>query len=49
MKLILDGPKYLFPLVDGIDFLSLSILANDPEKLIEDIDYVLYYKLGFNK
>lgn len=23
--------------------------ANDPEKLIEDIDYVLYYKLGFNK
>ena len=35
-KLILEGPKYLVPLVDEIDvtFSSLKILANEPEKLL---------------
>jgi hypothetical protein len=34
-KLIFDGPKYLDPLVDGIDFLSFAIFDNDPEKLLQ--------------
>ena len=34
-KLIFDGPKYLSPLVDGTDFLSLAIFDNDPEKLLQ--------------
>jgi hypothetical protein len=33
-KLICDGPKYLDPLIDGIESLSLVILDNDPEKLL---------------
>ena len=33
IKLILDGPKYLVPLMDGDDDLSFSIFANAPEKL----------------
>jgi hypothetical protein len=32
-KLILDGPKYLVPLIDGIDNKSFSVFFNDPEKL----------------
>ena len=35
IKLIFDGPKYLFPLSDGIDFLSLSIFDSEPEKLLQ--------------
>ena len=34
-KLILDGPKYLTPLVDGISIKSFSSLINDPEKLFQ--------------
>ena len=34
-KLILDGPKYLVPLADGIDKKSFSILLNEPEKLFQ--------------
>ena len=32
-KLILEGPKYLVPLIDGIDNKSFSIFFNDHEKL----------------
>ena len=32
-KLILDGPKYLVPLMDGDDDLSFSSFAKAPEKL----------------
>jgi hypothetical protein len=35
IKFILDGPKYLVPLSDGIDFLSFTIFANEPEKLLQ--------------
>ena len=34
-KLILDGPKYLAPLVEGTENKSFSILVNDPEKLFQ--------------
>ena len=33
IKLILDGPKYLAPLMDGDDDLSFSSFAKAPEKL----------------
>ena len=35
IKFIFDGPKYLVPLSDGMDFLSFSIFANAPEKLLQ--------------
>jgi len=35
IKLIFDGPKYLVPLSDGINFLSFTVFANDPEKLLQ--------------
>ena len=35
IKLIFDGSKYLSPLIDGIDFLSLTIFVNEPEKLLQ--------------
>ena len=36
-KLILDGPKYLCPLIEAIDVLSESemIFATEPEKLLQ--------------
>ena len=34
-KLIFDGPKYLNPLIDEVDFLSLAIFVNEPEKLLQ--------------
>ena len=34
-KLILDGPKYLKPLIDGIETRSLNSLVNEPEKLLQ--------------
>ena len=33
-KLICDGPKYLMPLIEGIETRSLVKLASDPEKLL---------------
>ena len=33
-KLIWEGPKYLFPLIDGEDTKSFSTFLNDPEKLL---------------
>ena len=35
IKLIFDGPKYLNPLIDGIDLRSLVIFDNEPEKLLQ--------------
>ncbi len=35
IKLIFDGPKYLSPLIDGIDLRSLVIFDNEPEKLLQ--------------
>ena len=32
-KLILDGPKYRVPLMEGIDIKFFSVFFNDPEKL----------------
>ena len=32
-KLILEGPKYLSPRIDGIEILFFSTLVNAPEKL----------------
>ena len=34
-KLIFDGPKYLSPLIDGIDLRFLVIFDNEPEKLLQ--------------
>tara|TARA_Y100000996_G_scaffold225467_1_gene177342 strand:- start:19 stop:390 length:372 start_codon:yes stop_codon:yes gene_type:complete len=34
LKLILDGPKYLVPLSEGIPILILAIFDKDPEKLL---------------
>ena len=34
-KLILDGPKYLTPLIDGMDNKFFSVFFNDPEKLFQ--------------
>ena len=34
-KLILDGPKYLIPLIEGIVFKSSSTFLNEPEKLFQ--------------
>ena len=39
-KLILEGPKYLVPLIDGIDNKSFSIFFKDAEKLFH-VDYSL--------
>ena len=33
IKLILEGPKYLSPLIDGTSNKSFSIFVNEPEKL----------------
>ena len=35
LKLILEGPKYLDPLSDGIVALSFETLASAPEKLLQ--------------
>ena len=32
-KFILDGPKYLLPLIEGTEVKSFSIFLKDPEKL----------------
>ena len=32
-KLILDGPKYLLPLIEGTEVKSSSIFLKEPEKL----------------
>ena len=34
-KFILDGPKYLCPLIDGDDTRSEITLVTDPEKLLK--------------
>ena len=34
-KLILEGPKYLEPLIDGELIKLLSVFAKDPEKLLQ--------------
>ena len=34
-KLIFDGPKYLVPLIEGIDNRSFSTFFNEPEKLFQ--------------
>ena len=34
-KLIFDGPKYLAPLIEGIDSRSFSTFFNEPEKLFQ--------------
>ena len=34
-RFILEGPKYLFPLIDGIDIRSGITLVTDPEKLLQ--------------
>ena len=39
-KLILDGPKYLIPLIEGIDNKSFSIFFNEAEKLFH-VDFSL--------
>ena len=35
IKLIFEGPKYLIPLIEGVDIKSFSIFLNDPEKLFQ--------------
>ena len=35
IKLILDGPKYLMPLVDFTEHLNFVTLVNEPEKLLQ--------------
>ena len=35
LKLILEGPKYLVPLIEGTEIISFSIFFNAPEKLFQ--------------
>ena len=39
-KLILEGPKYLVPRMEGIESILFSILASEPEKLFQ-VDFSL--------
>ena len=34
-KLILDGPKYLDPLIDETDLRTFAVFDNEPEKLLQ--------------
>ena len=34
-KFILDGPKYLGPLIDGTDLRTFAVFDNEPEKLLQ--------------
>ena len=34
-KLIFEGPKYLVPLIEGIDNKFFSVFFNEPEKLFQ--------------
>ena len=35
IKLILDGPKYLGPLIDETDLRTFAVFDNEPEKLLQ--------------
>ena len=35
LKLILEGPKYLSPRIEGMEILFFSTLVNAPEKLFQ--------------
>ena len=49
-KLILEGPKYLAPLIDGIDNKSFSIFFKDPEKLFQvDFSLSIFSIVNFDK
>ena len=50
LKLILEGPKYLVPLIDGDEDLSYSNLANDPEKLHQvDLSFINFSIVDFGR
>ena len=49
-KLILDGPKYLFPLVDGEVIKSFSNFFKDPEKLFQvAFSSNIFFTVDFDK
>ena len=49
-KLILDGPKYLVPLIDGIDNKSFSTFVKDPEKLFQvAFSLIIFSTVDFGK
>ena len=50
LKLILEGPKYLVPLIDGDEDLSFSNLASDPEKLHQvDLLFINFSTVDFGR
>ena len=49
-KLILDGPKYLFPLIEGRDNKFFSIFFKDPEKLFHvDFSTNIFFIVDLDK
>ena len=49
-KLILDGPKYLAPLVEGAENKSFSIFVKDPEKLFQEaFSLIIFSTVDFGK
>ena len=50
LKLILEGPKYLDPLIDGEEDLSFSNFANAPEKLHQvDLSFINFSTVDFGR
>ena len=50
LKLILDGPKYLVPLSDGIVALSFATFASEPEKLLQvALSLIIFSTVDFGK
>ena len=50
LKLILEGPKYLVPLIDGEEDLSFSNFANAPEKLHQvDLSFINFSTVDFGR
>ena len=48
LKLILEGPKYLSPLIEGIEILFFSTFVNDPEKLFHvDFSFINFFTVDF--
>ena len=49
-KLILEGPKYLFPLIDGIENKFFSIFIKEPEKLFQvAFSLIIFPTVNFDK
>ena len=50
IKLIFDGPKYLSPLIEGIEIKLSSIFFNEPEKLFHvAFSFIIFSTTDFGK